>query len=188
MRPDEVFRVIQRDVDFEKRCLRVRSGKTKNARRDLFLTDAALNVVRSRIAAIPREARNSEASGSYLFPRYKGFMGAGTCIGHDWSRPMSQLWNAHREAVAASGIKPPFRMYDLRHTYGTRAVEAGVDVLTLMRLMGHASLHTTNRYVHLTQHHLDVAQKRMEAYKVEHVMRAAEANTCSRGDMSARTQ
>jgi site-specific recombinase XerD len=101
---------------------------------------------------------------------------------------MSQLWNAHREALAASGIKPPFRLYDLRHTYGTRAVEAGVDVLTLMRLMGHASLHTTNRYVHLTQEHLDRAQKRMEAYKVEHIMEEAETSARSRGVMSARTQ
>jgi integrase len=188
MRPDEVFRTTERDVEFEKRCLHVRSGKTKNARRDLFLTDAALEVVKSRIAAIPPEARDGEASGPYLFPRYRGFIGAGTCIGYDWSRPMSKLWNAHREALAASGIKPPFRLYDLRHTYGTRAVEAGVDVLTLMRLMGHASLHTTNRYVHLTQQHLDRAQKRMEAYKVEHFMEEAEASARSRGVMSARTQ
>jgi len=30
-----------------------------------------------------------------------------------------------------SGIKPPFRLYDLRHTYGTRAVEAGIDVFSV---------------------------------------------------------
>ncbi len=78
---------------------------------------------------------------------------------------MTQLWNAHQEALTESGVQPPFRLYDLRHTYGTRAVEAGMDVLTLMRLMGHASLHTTNRYVHLTHQHLERAQKRLTALR-----------------------
>jgi hypothetical protein len=63
-----------------------------------------------------------------------------------------------------------------------------MDVLTLMRLMGHASLHTTNRYVHLTHQHLERAQKQLEAYRVERVMEEAEAAARSRGIVSVRTQ
>jgi len=97
---------------------------------------------------------------------------------------MTQIWNAHKEALAASGIQPTFRLYDLRHTYGTRAVEAGMDVLTLMRLMGHASLHTTNRYVHLTPQHLERARKRMEAYRIDHVIQEAEQVAQRKGMLS----
>jgi integrase len=188
MRPDEVFRITERDVDLEKRCLHVRSGKTKNARRTLFLTDAALEVVKSRIMAIPSGARDGQSSGPYLFPRYDGFVGPDSCTGHDWSRPMTQLWNAHQEALSASGIQPPFRIYDMRHTYGTRAVEAGMDVLTLMRLMGHASLHTTNRYVHLTHEHLERAQKKLEVFRVAHIMEESEVAARNGGNTSARQQ
>jgi integrase len=188
MRPDEVFRMTERDVDLEKRCLHVRSGKTKNARRDLFLTDGALEVAKSRIMAIPTRARDGKSFGPYLFPRYEGFVGPESRTGHDWSRPMTQLWNAHKEALSASGIQPPFRIYDMRHTYGTRAVEAGMDVLTLMRLMGHASLHTTNRYVHLTHEHLERAQKKLEVFRVERIMEEAEAAARNRGNASAQRQ
>jgi integrase len=187
MRPDEVFRTTERDVELDKRCLHIRLGKTKNARRDVSLTETALEVVKRRIQAIPPEARNGTA-GPYLFPRYEGFTGAGGCIGHDWNRPMTQIWNAHKEAMKASGITPAFKLYDLRHTYGTRAVEAGTDVLTLMRLMGHSSLHTTNRYVHLTQQHLQQAQKRLEAYRAERVMAEAEAVAQRQGVLAGKPQ
>ncbi len=130
----------------------------------------------------------SKSSGSYLFPRYVGFIGDGSRVSYDCSRPMTQLWHAHQGALHASGIQPPFRLYDLRHAYGTRAVEAGMDVLTLMRLMGRASLHKTNRYAHLTQRHLERAQKRLESYKAERIVEEAEAAARSQGLLPARPQ
>jgi site-specific recombinase XerD len=192
LRPDEVFRIMERDIELDKRCMHVRSGKTKNARRDVFLSDAAREIVKRRIQCIPPDARDHHKAGPHLFPRYIGFVSDGTGHGslatYDWSRPMSQIWNAHQEALISSCIQPPFRIYDLRHTYGTRAVEAGMDVLTLMRVMGHASLHTTNRYVHLTQQHLELAQKLLETYRAQRVMEAAEASARSQGTLSAQAQ
>jgi len=158
-RPDEIFRIQAGDVDLSGHVLKIQSGKTKNARRSVPLTQRAFDVLKRRL---------SEAKGIYLFPFRKGF-------GHpDWNRPMTQLWNAHKEALAKSKIRPAFTLYDCRHTYGTRAIESGIDPLSLMRLMGHGNLSTTNRYCHLTQRHLADAQKRIEVYRQERAFAEAE--------------
>jgi integrase len=41
-----------------------------------------------------------------------------------------------------------FTFHDLRHTFGTRLADAGVDVVKIKELMGHASIVTTLRYIH----------------------------------------
>jgi integrase/recombinase XerC len=42
------------------------------------------------------------------------------------------------------------RPHRLRHTYGTELAAAGIDLLVLRELMGHASPETTAGYVHLS--------------------------------------
>ncbi len=87
---------------------------------------------------------------------------------------MKQLQPAHRQALHDSGV-PAFRLYDLRHTYGTRAAEAGTDPLTLAKLMGHADLKTTQRYVHLSKAHLEQAQAKIERFRIEREIAEVEA-------------
>jgi integrase len=99
-----------------------------------------------------------ERGRGYLFPQRIG-------TGSDYERAMNDLHHAHDRALKASGLEPRFRLYDLRHTYGTRAIEAGVNPLTLAKLMGHADLKTTQRYVHLSKQHLGEAQKRVEEFR-----------------------
>ncbi|HKO44151.1 MAG TPA: tyrosine-type recombinase/integrase, partial [Pyrinomonadaceae bacterium] len=41
-----------------------------------------------------------------------------------------------------------FTFHDLRHTFGIRLADAGVDVVKIKELMGHASIVTTTRYIH----------------------------------------
>ncbi|MBA3515995.1 MAG: site-specific integrase [Pyrinomonadaceae bacterium] len=38
----------------------------------------------------------------------------------------------------------------MRHTFGTRLADAGVDVVKIKELMGHASIVTTIRFIHAT--------------------------------------
>ena len=46
----------------------------------------------------------------------------------------------------------PFTAHQLRHTYATMLYDAGVDILTAQRLLGHADAQTTMRvYTHLSQ-------------------------------------
>ena len=48
----------------------------------------------------------------------------------------------------ASKIKRHFRLYDLRHTFATRAAASGADLPILSVLLGHASIQMKMRYVH----------------------------------------
>lgn len=59
---------------------------------------------------------------------------------------LRSLFRRHREISGAIRVRP----HRLRHTYGTELASAGMDLLTLRALMGHASPETTARYVHLS--------------------------------------
>ena len=56
----------------------------------------------------------------------------------------------HRRTSGATRVRP----HRLRHTYGTELSTAGIDLLVLRELMGHASPETTAGYVHLSSEHL----------------------------------
>jgi integrase/recombinase XerC len=59
---------------------------------------------------------------------------------------LRSLFRAHRASSGATGVRP----HRLRHTYGTELATAGMDLLVLRALMGHASPETTAGYVHLS--------------------------------------
>lgn len=51
----------------------------------------------------------------------------------------------------------PLRFHDLRHTYGSSLVMAGVPLYTVQKLLRHKTPSTTQRYAHLAQDHLHAA-------------------------------
>jgi len=63
---------------------------------------------------------------------------------------MRSLFRHHRISSGALRVRP----HRLRHTYGTELAAAGIDLLVLRELMGHASPETTAAYVHLSADHL----------------------------------
>ena len=109
----------------------------------MHLTAHAREVCKRRIA---------EAEGCYLFPHEK-----------NPDRPMLKVNNAHRGAVRRSGVRP-FRLYDLRHTFASRAATAGIDLVTLAAMLGHARIRMVLRYAHPTDGHQPQAVKRLEEF------------------------
>jgi len=56
-----------------------------------------------------------------------------------------------------------FVLYSLRHTALTRLGETGTDAYTIMRIAGHSSITTSQRYVHPSSETVGLAIARLDA-------------------------
>jgi integrase len=74
-----------------------------------------------------------------LFPALRG----GYISLHNWR---AREW---KPAIRAAGIDPPRRIYDLRHTYATMGLAAGVSLFSLARRMGTSVEMIDRTYGHL---------------------------------------
>ena len=62
---------------------------------------------------------------------------------------------ARNAASKADAELPALRFHDLRHSFGTMAVSAGVDVLAVKEWMGHRDVSTTMGYLHHAERSTD---------------------------------
>jgi integrase len=132
MRPYEVFSLHSAHVHDD--YIRVVEGKTVYARRTIPLNDRARQIVQKR------------KNGAYLFP--------GRFDGH--------IKQVRQHDSLTRRLKMDFRLYDLRHTFGSRMAMAGVDLATLKELMGHSTITMTMRYVHPNPEHKKKAIAKLE--------------------------
>jgi integrase/recombinase XerD len=66
----------------------------------------------------------------------------------------TSIQKAIKQSALAANIKKDVTPHTLRHSYATGLLEAGVDLLTISRLLGHASFATTMIYLHCRREHL----------------------------------
>lgn len=79
--------------------------------------------------------------------------------------------------VAAAGIEKVIQLgtndvsvgfHTLRHTFATRAVENGMDILVLSRILGHSSPTTTlNKYGHVLYEHMKSSMEKIRPVKAD---------------------
>jgi integrase len=140
LRRGELVALRWRDIDFVARKITVRralSGdtelrSTKSRRfREVPLPDQAA-------AALDRLSRRSEFAGpdDYVFANRLGRR-----------VDPSALRRRFERARDAAGLEP-LRFHDLRHTYGSRLVAGGIDLVSVKTAMGHSRITTTERYLH----------------------------------------
>jgi site-specific recombinase XerD len=54
-----------------------------------------------------------------------------------------------------------------RHSFAFHLVEAGTDLYTVMRLLGHADLRDTELYIHLSKRHLQAVVNPLDALQLQ---------------------
>ena len=151
LRRSELCRLKVRDIDSERRVLRVVQGKGGRDR-DVPLSPTLLAALR----AYWRWMRPQ----TYLFP--------GTKDGWRADRPITTkpVWTAVRLAAERAGITKRVSPHTLRHSYATHMLEAGADLRTIQLLLGHADLSHTTVYLHLSRRHLQAAPNPLEQLQV----------------------
>jgi integrase/recombinase XerC len=140
LRSAEVRGLLLADVDQGRRRLRVLG---KGGRERVVPVDAAFF---AELAAYLSQERPPGLGTAQCFVVLRG-PSAGAAVTEAGLRA---LFRRHRASSGAVRVRP----HRLRHTYGTELAAAGIDLLALRELMGHASPETTARYVHLSTEHL----------------------------------
>ncbi len=111
--------------------------------------------------SIPVEPELDEVVAEYLVSRKDRFAGRSPSrseplfVGHDGAamgRGALQylIGRAYREAGVAARVPQGALVHALRHTFATRLAEDGASAVEIMRLLGHASLTTSQNYIDAT--------------------------------------
>ena len=118
------------DLDGIRKVIWIRDGKGNKDRQ--VMLSAPLREV---LAAYYRWKRPTD----WLFPGGK----PGCPISRE------AVFDTCRKAARAAGIAKPVHPHSLRHAFATHLLENGVNLLVIRDLLGHRSLKTTERYLHV---------------------------------------
>lgn len=72
---------------------------------------------------------------------------------NDEGKKYKDVRTAFRNALKRAKLSTDFRFHDLRHTFASQMVMAGIDLATVREILGHSNIKTTMRYAHLSPVH-----------------------------------
>lgn len=143
IRRDELCQLRVRDLVFSRKRVFIRKAKG-NKDRYALLTDSTIALLKEYIK-IYRPSK-------WLF------------CGQNPANPYghTSIQKIYEKAKVRVGLNPQGGVHQLRHCFATHALESGMNLPALQKLLGHSSLKTTQIYLHLTnddlsnfQHPLD---------------------------------
>jgi len=129
MRKGELLNLKWKDLDFHNRLIYLSDTKGANKR------EIPMNEVVYKMFLRVRKNPNSP----YVFCHKNG-------------KPYKDLRASLDKAAKEAEIER-FRFHDLRHTFASHLVMAGVDLKTVQELLGHKTIEMTLRYSHLSPDH-----------------------------------
>lgn len=143
MRRGEILNLKWHDVDFQRDIISL--FDTKNGESRKIPMNAQVKVALIKVKKHPES--------QYIFCNHKG-------------EPLTNIRKSFFTAMQKAGIIN-FHFHDLRHTFASQLVMAGVDINTTRELLGHKDIRMTLRYSHLSPDHkkraVDVLSSKMDA-------------------------
>ena len=134
MRINEAITLKVNDVDGQRSRIRITQGKG-GVDREVPLSEDVRSILREIYRA--RKNKNSE----YLF------------VSSRIDEPMHEsLFRKNlKQAVIKSNIRKRITAHTFRHSFATQHLEDGMNIRQLQKLLGHKSIKTTFKYVHLIE-------------------------------------
>jgi integrase/recombinase XerD len=148
MRVGEAVELRVNDIDSRRMTILVSRGKG-NKQRLVPLAPALLTELR----LFWQTHRNPV----WLFPSHKP----------DRHLSIASVERMCARARARAGLKRRFSTHALRHTFATELLEAGVDLFSIQKILGHRSLSTTAHYTHVRRSHLQEACQSLDLLPLE---------------------
>ncbi len=161
LRPSELFGLEWRDVDRAAGVVYVRrvfaNGRLKHTK--TRLSTRAIPLQRMALDALDRLPPSGNP---ILFPNSRGGRIDFRSFGRRHWKPAQQR----------ARIEPPRGLYDLRHTYATFALRAGVSVFAVSRFMGSSIAMIDRHYGHLARDSREHAVSLLDALAIERAVDA----------------
>ena len=147
VRVSELVGLRPEDIQSDRLLIRVNQGKGHKDRYTL-LSKTLLNEVRVYWRAY--------RPGEWLFPNANK------------TGPInkSTVRKMFTRVKKAAGVQHGRGIHSLRHSFATHLLEAGADLPTIQRLLGHRSLSTTAKYLHVTQVRLGTMDSPLELLRL----------------------
>ncbi len=136
MRKNEILSLKWDNVDFLRGYILIEQSKSGKARK-VPMNGAAS----SALMGLPHAAE-------YVF------------YNRETKAPVQDIKTAFAAACRRAKISG-LRLHDLRHTAATWMIQAGVDIVTVSKILGHASIQMTMRYAHPTPENMKRAVERL---------------------------